>query len=58
MSMGVQSDAGSGAPMMELNSEGPRKIREVGGIVFVEKNRFAGVGSMCPSLSSAETQKT
>jgi hypothetical protein len=31
--------------MRALNADGPRRIREVGGSVFVEKNRFAGVGS-------------
>jgi hypothetical protein len=44
--------------MRSLNADGPRRIREVGGRVFVEKKRFAGVASIFPSLSSAATQKT
>jgi len=45
-------------PMIVPGAFGPRVMREIGGTVFAEKNRFAGVGSKWPSLSSATIQKT
>src|SRR5258705_129722 len=45
-------------PMVGLNAVGPFSIFDVGGTVFAENARVAGVRSIWPSLSSSPTLKT
>src|ERR1043165_7923893 len=45
-------------PTIGLNAAGPRLIKDVGGSVFAEKNRYAGEASHRPSLSRDATLNT